>query len=107
MTLGVAGGFARHVYDQNRLYMCKDLSELDKVYRTLGKTIPAAEKLKYCISLIDRTENYLSRNAAKLTPQIRQHSSEIIKAAQKEIMHLAKVKAPRKTLVRKPAQGKK
>lgn len=74
--------------------MCRPLSEIDKVYGALGKHISPAERLKYCISLIEKTEEYLRNNHSKLTPLIKSRSAEMIRAAQKEIIDLAQSGAP-------------
>jgi len=69
--------------------MCKALSEIDKVYRSL-KDRTTSEKLKYCIKLIEKTTSYIEEIGAKQTPHIKKHSGELIKSAQKEISTLAK-----------------
>jgi hypothetical protein len=72
--------------------MCKPLSELDNVYMLMGNAAPRADRLSYCMKLIESTEEYLSRNQGRLTTNSLIKSRELIKSAQKEIIALAKKK---------------
>jgi hypothetical protein len=67
----------------------KSLSELDKVYDRLTNYDNTAEKLKYCTSLLERTQNYIQKYGNH-TDHIRFFSEEMIEATKREIEKLLK-----------------
>lgn len=72
-----------------QLIMNKDLSEIDKVYGRLNKYATVNEKLRYCTSLIQRTESFVTKNREILTEHARKRSFDIIIAAETEITKLS------------------
>jgi len=68
--------------------MAKNLAEIDKVYGRLNRYASTQEKLKYCSSLIQRTESYVTKNMQALTEHSKIRSFEIIVAAETEIKNL-------------------
>lgn len=69
--------------------MSKGLSDIDRVYGRLNQYATVSEKLKYCASLIHRTENFVARNNETLNEQVRKRSNDIIEAAKREIYRLS------------------
>lgn len=67
----------------------KDLSEIDKVYGRLNKYATVNEKLRYCTSLIQRTESFVTKNREMLTEHAQKRSFDIIIAAETEISKLS------------------
>lgn len=61
------------------------LSDIDKVYGRLNKYATVSERLKYCTTLVQRTEKFVSKNNEILTEHIKKRSGEIIEAAKTEI----------------------
>jgi hypothetical protein len=74
----------------SRNFMSRNLSELDKAYGKLNKVATVKEKLKYCASLIQRTESYVTKNREILAETVKKKSFEIIIAAETEIKELSK-----------------
>jgi hypothetical protein len=68
--------------------MTRTLSDIDKVYGRLNKYATVSERLRYCNSLVQRTENFVAKNSGILTDHIKQRSGEIIEAARFEIRQL-------------------
>jgi hypothetical protein len=69
--------------------MNKNLTEIDKVYGRLNKYATVNERLKYCASLIQRTESFVTKNRETLTEHIKKRSFDIIIAAETEIDKLS------------------
>jgi hypothetical protein len=65
--------------------MVRTLSEIDKVYGRLNRYATVSERLKYCTSLVQRTEKFVAINNGILTEHIKKRSGEIIEAAKTEI----------------------
>jgi hypothetical protein len=66
----------------------RTLSDIDKVYGRLNKYATVSERLKYCTSLVQRTESFIAKNGGILTDHIKKRSGEIIEAARIEIRQL-------------------
>lgn len=69
--------------------MLKSLGEVDILYQQI-ESLSKAERIKYCENLIDKTQKILSKNPGLLTGKQKEHLSEIISLAQKEIKRLNK-----------------
>ncbi len=67
----------------------KGLSEIDKVYATINHQITLQERIKYCVSLIYRTQGYMSRNWDNMSNHIKETSYEIVSAAHLEVKLLS------------------
>ena len=83
---------APHAPNMNRTQsfnMTRTLSDIDRVYGRLNKYATVSERLKYCNSLVQRTENFIAKNSGILTDHIKKRSGEIIEAARIEIKLLS------------------
>jgi hypothetical protein len=69
--------------------MSKNLSDIDKVYGRLNQYATVKERVKYCTSLIQRTENFVTKNRETLTEHVKKRSFDIIIAAETEINKLS------------------
>lgn len=67
--------------------MHKTLGEIDVLYRQINN-LSKMERIEYCESIIDKTQKILSKNPGLLTSKQKEHLSEIISLAQKEIKKL-------------------
>jgi hypothetical protein len=68
--------------------MTRNLHELDKVYSRLNKKVDIDERIKYCMSLIQKTKDVVTNRKQHLTDSLINKSSELINAAEMEIMKL-------------------
>jgi hypothetical protein len=68
--------------------MTRSLHEIDKVYSQLDHRLDVDEKIKYCMSLIQKTKEYVVAKKQNLTETVINRSSEIINSAEMEIMKL-------------------
>jgi len=65
--------------------MEKNLSQIDKFYATLPKSLGVNERVQYCSSLIYHTEGFVTKNILTLSGQIKKRSFAIIIAAEREM----------------------
>ncbi|MBA2612623.1 MAG: hypothetical protein H0U95_11665 [Bacteroidetes bacterium] len=70
--------------------MNKHITELDAIYADVFKNMTIQERINYCESLIDTTQNFLTKNSQFLNQNIREKSNDIIIAAQSELLELTK-----------------
>jgi hypothetical protein len=68
--------------------MTRRLHEIDKVYSRLNHAVDIDERIKYCLSLIKKTKETVQNRSQHLTESLIVKSSEIINAAEIEIMSL-------------------
>lgn len=70
--------------------MEKSLSQMDKAYDKLNKQASIDEKMKYCATLIQKTERFIITNSETLAERVKRKSFEIIIAAEAEMSKLTK-----------------
>jgi hypothetical protein len=70
----------------------KQLTEIDKVYGRLHTYATIPERIKYCSSLIQKTESYVNRHHSTITEHIITRSAEMIEAARQELNFLSQKK---------------
>ena len=76
--------------------MTRKLHEIDKVYSRLNQAVDVDERIRYCMSLIQKTKETVQNKSQHLTETLINKSSEIINAAELEIMSLHRNKHKRK-----------
>jgi hypothetical protein len=76
--------------------MTRKLHEIDKVYGRLNQAVDVDERIRYCMSLIQKTKETVQNKSQHLTETLINKSSEIINAAELEIMTLHRNKNRKK-----------
>jgi dihydroneopterin aldolase len=66
----------------------RTLQDLDVNYKRMSENISNEEKLNYCNDIIDRFQNIIEKNRAYLSERVKNEFSELIGAAQGEIVKI-------------------